>query len=53
MRIDTGILQLGWFDLTYEDAADFALPQAARTAYQVFVVGLFGRGITIMLRVKP
>lgn len=52
MRIDNGVIQLGWFDLTYDDAVDFGLPQAARTQYQVFVVGLFGRGFTICVRAK-
>lgn len=53
MRIDSGVIQLGWFDLTHEDAIDFDLPQAARTHYQVFVIGLFGRGFTLMVRSKP
>jgi len=52
-NIDSGFVQLGWFDLTAEDALDFDLPQAVRTNYEVFVVGFWGFGITLCVRVKP
>lgn len=52
-NIDSGFVQLGWFDLTAEDAIDHGVRQADRHLYEVFVVGFFGVGTTLCVRVKP
>lgn len=40
--------RIGWIELSPEEAMDFGFEQAARVRWRVFIIELFGRGITIM-----
>lgn len=53
MKIDTKYLQFGWFDASPDEAVALDLEQYSRWHWQVFVIMIFGIGITLWARVKP